>query len=84
MAERYPALKASQPFQHIESRISGLETAISDRREVYNAEVNTNNVMIESFPGVLLVGLGNFPPAKLLYFDAGQAPDVNMKALFGT
>src|SRR6516165_1733975 len=32
VAENYPQLKASEPFRHLQDRISGLETAIADRR----------------------------------------------------
>ena len=58
VAEKYPELKASEPFRHLQQRISGLETAIADRREVYNDAVNTNNVRIDTFPDVLVARLG--------------------------
>ena len=61
VAENYPQLKASEPFRHLQDRISGLETAIADRREVYNDAVNTNNVRIAAFPDVLVARLGDFP-----------------------
>ena len=82
VAENYPQLKASEPFRHLQERISGLETAIADRREVYNDAVNTNNVRISSFPGVLIAGLGNFPEAQLLHFQADEKADVDLKAAF--
>ncbi len=68
VAEQYPDLKASEPFRHLQQRISGLETAIADRREVYNEAVNTNNVRIDAFPDLLVARLGSFPPAQLLQF----------------
>jgi LemA protein len=82
VAERYPDLKASEPFRHLQQRISGLETAIADRREVYNDAANTNNVRIVSFPDVMVAGLGDFPPAQLLHFEADQKADVDLKAAF--
>ena len=54
-------LKASEPFRHLQQRISGLETAIADRREVYNEAVNTNNVRIDAFPDLLVARLGELP-----------------------
>src|SRR5580658_9721970 len=66
VAERYPDLKANEAFRQLQARISGLETAIADRREVYNDSVNANNVRISSFPGVLVAGMGDFPEAQLL------------------
>jgi LemA protein len=82
VAENYPQLKASEPFRHLQDRISGLETAIADRREVYNEAANTNNVRIVTFPDVLVAHLGDFPPAQLLHFEADQKADVDLKAAF--
>jgi LemA protein len=82
VAENYPALKASEPFRHLQDRISGLETAIADRREVYNEAVNANNVRIETFPDVLVARRGDFPAAQLLHFENEQKTDVDLKAAF--
>jgi LemA protein len=82
VAENYPQLKASEPFRHLQERISGLETAIADRREVYNEAANTNNVRIASFPDVLIARLGDFPAVQLLHFEADQKADVDLKAAF--
>ena len=82
VAEGYPQLKASEPFLNLQRRISGLETAIADRREVYNDAANTNNVHIDSFPGILVARFGDFPPARLLHFDAQAKTDIDLKAAF--
>jgi len=82
VAENYPQLKASEPFRHLQERISGLETAIADRREVYNEAVNTNNVRIDAFPDMLVARLGDFPPAQLLHFQSEQKSDVDLKTAF--
>ncbi len=82
VAENYPQLKASEPFRHLQERISGLETALADRREVYNDAVNTNNIRIDAFPDALVARLGDFPPAQLLHFQADQKADVDLKAAF--
>ena len=82
VAEQYPQLKASEPFRHLQQRISGLETAIADRREVYNEAVNTNNVRIDAFPDLLVARLGSFPPAQLLKFQPDDKSDVDLKAAF--
>jgi LemA protein len=82
VAENYPQLKASEPFKHLQERISALETAIADRREVYNDAVNTNNVRIAAFPDVLVAQLGEFPEAQLLHLQTEQKADVDLKAAF--
>ena len=82
VAENYPQLTAREPFRHLQERISGLETAIADRREVYNEAANTNNVRIASFPDALIARLGDFPPVTLLHFESDQKADVDLKAAF--
>ncbi|MEW7979496.1 MAG: LemA family protein [Candidatus Sedimenticola endophacoides] len=81
VAEAYPELKANETFQHLQSRITGLENSIADRREFYNESVN-NNVRIEQFPDLIIARLFNFKAAELLEFSAEETADVDMKGLF--
>ncbi|MEW6692451.1 MAG: LemA family protein [Pseudomonadota bacterium] len=83
VAEAYPELKANETFQHLQARISGLESSIADRREFYNESVNANNVRIEQFPDVIVARLFAFKPFDLLEFAEGEKADVDMRALFG-
>ncbi|PRB83774.1 LemA family protein [Pseudomonas sp. MYb185] len=82
LAENYPQLQANSSFQHLQQRISGLESGIADRRELYNAAVNINNVRIEQFPDVLVARLFSFRPAELLQFSEAEKADVNLRQLF--
>ena len=82
VAEQYPDLKTNQTFQQLQTRISGLENAIADRREFYNESVNINNVRIEQFPGTVIAGRFNFRPAQLLEFASAEKTDVDVKDLF--
>ena len=82
LAENYPQLKANESFQHLQGRISDLENGIADRRELYNAAVNLNNVRIEQFPDLLLARPLGFKPFELLEFSAAELADVNVGALF--
>ena len=66
----------------MQARISGLETGISDRRELYNESVNSNNATIEQFPAYIIASLFGFKPAKLLEFGSTEKADVSVKALF--
>lgn len=84
LAESYPDLKADQSFQHLQSRITGLENSIADRREFYNEAVNNNNVRIEQFPDVIVARFFNFKEATLLEFSEEEKADVDVKALFNT
>ncbi len=83
LAENYPELKANDSFHHLQLRISGLESGIADRRELYNEAVNLNNVRIEQFPDVILARMFNFREATLLQFSEAEKADVDLKALFG-
>jgi LemA protein len=82
LAEAYPDLKTNQTFLQLQSRISGLENAIADRREFYNESVNINNVRIEQFPDSIVAGVFHFKPAALLEFSAEEKADVDVKSLF--
>ncbi len=83
LAENYPQLKADESFRHLQSRISQLEENIADRRELYNAAVNLNNVRVHQFPDLVVARLFGFQTAEvLLEFTTGQTSDVDMKALF--
>ncbi len=82
LAESYPELKANEQFLHLQSRISGLENAIADRREFYNDSVNINNVRIEQFPDVLVAKLFNFKAADLLKFAAEELKDIDISQRF--
>lgn len=83
VAEAYPELRANEHFSQLQTRISQLENAISDRREFYNDAVNINNIRIEQFPSSVIAGLFKFKAATLLVFGTNEKTDVDVKALFG-
>ena len=82
VAEAYPQLKANETFQHLQTRISGLENSIADRREFYNEAANNNNVRIEQFPDLVVARAFGFRQADLLEFSEEEKRDVDLKALF--
>lgn len=82
VAEAYPQLKANESFQQLQSRISGLESGIADRREVYNDCTNLYNIRIESFPEMILARQFGFKGSKLLEFADDEKKDVDVKSLF--
>ncbi len=83
VAEAYPELRANENFSRLMTRISGLEEAIADRRELYNEYVNINNVRIEQFPDFFIAMLFMFQARPLLRFSEAEKKDVDVKALFG-
>jgi LemA protein len=83
VAENYPDLKADQSFRHLQGRITELENAIADRRELYNEAVNLNNIRIQTFPDLIVARLFDFKAQALLEFTEEQKRDVDMGKLFG-
>jgi LemA protein len=83
LAENYPDLKADQSFRHLQTRITALEEAIADRRELYNEAVNLNNIRLQTFPDLVVARMFEFKPAPLLEFAAEQKRDVDLGKLFG-
>jgi LemA protein len=83
VAENYPELKADQGFRHLQTRISELEEAIADRRELYNESVNLNNIRIQTVPDVIVARMFEFAPAAQLEFSEEQKRDVDLGKLFG-
>jgi len=83
VAEAYPELKANEQFMQLQQRITALENAIADRRELYNESVNINNVRVEQFPDNIVAGMFRFETRPLLEFAVAEKADVDLKALFG-
>ena len=82
VAETYPQLKASESFRQLQQRITGLEEAIADRRELYNDEANINNTRIDQFPDALIARRYGFSAKPLLEFAAPEKTDVDVGAMF--
>jgi LemA protein len=82
VAEAYPELKANEHFMQLQTRITALENAIADRRELYNESVNVHNIRIEQFPDLFVARLCQFLAQPLLEFASAEKTDVDMKALF--
>jgi LemA protein len=84
VAESYPQLKSDETFKQLQSRITALEESIADRRELYNDQVNLNNIRVKVFPDVVIAQRFGFLPAQLLEFTNEEKRDVEVGALFGT
>lgn len=82
VAEAYPELRANENFMQLQGRITALENAIADRRELYNEAVNINNVRVEQFPDAIIAQAFRFDAKPLLEFSSTEKADHDMKALF--
>ncbi len=84
VAENYPQLKTDETFKQLQGRITALEESIADRRELYNDQVNLNNIRVKVFPDVMIAQRFGFLPAHLLEFSDEEKRDADVTALFGT
>ena len=84
VAENYPQLKTDETFKQLQGRITALEESIADRRELYNDQVNLNNIRVKVFPDVLIAQRFGFLPAQLLEFTNEEKRDVDVGALFSS
>lgn len=80
VAENYPQLRAVEAFQQLQSRISGLENEIADRREFYNNAVNLYNIRIESIPDVFVANLLSYKREE--FFKVTDEARKEFKATF--
>ena len=77
--EAYPDLKTQQGFIQIQERIAGLESAIADRRELFNDSINIFNIQIERFPHVILGRLFGYTKKAYLEVPEEKKTDVKME-----
>jgi LemA protein len=84
VAENYPQLKTDETFKQLQGRITALEESIADRRELYNDQVNLNNIRVKVFPDVMIAQRFGFLPAQLLEFTSEEKRDVDVGALFSS
>lgn len=65
LSEAYPDLKANQNMLSLQEELTSTENKISFARQAFNDAVTNFNTAIESFPGNLVAGFGNFVRASL-------------------
>jgi LemA protein len=67
VVENYPQLKADQAFLKLQTRLTGIENQIADRREFYNDATTIYNTRIQSIPDSFVAqraGFGRIPLFK--------------------
>ncbi len=80
LSERYPELKANENFLNLQRRISDIENAIADRREMYNFSATAFNTAIEQIPEVFIARMLNYKPFPL--FEAQEEDRRDVKISF--
>jgi len=65
LSEAYPDLKANQNMLALQEELASTENKVAFARQAFNDAVTRYNTACETFPGNLLVGVGNFQRASL-------------------
>lgn len=76
LSENYPELKASGQFLELQKKLSKMESQLQAARRIYNAEVNTYNNAVQTFPSNLMAKLFNFKEEE--YFQAEEQAKNNV------
>ena len=81
IAESYPDLKASENFIQFQKHLVETENRIEMARRYYNGSVRDFNILIESFPGILLANTLNKTPKDFFEIEFAyekDAPEVQL------
>lgn len=70
IAEQYPDLKTSEPFQLLMKQVTDAEAEIMKHRIDYNEKANIYSSTMAMFPGNIYAALFNFPTYK--YFEGSR------------
>jgi LemA protein len=69
VSEQYPDLKANQNMMQLTEELTSTENKIAFARQAYNDTVMVYNTSRETFPNVLIAGVGGFQPAELFKIE---------------
>jgi LemA protein len=79
VGEAYPELKSNTNIMQLQTRISGLESELADRRELYNDSVNIYNIRIHQFPDMIVAGMMGMTTDKDMFkVSEEEKADVDM------
>jgi LemA protein len=73
LKEAYPNLKADQNFLKLQEQLAEIEDHLQMARRYYNGSVRNLNIMIQSFPNVLIARPLGFTEAE--FFEADEADE---------
>jgi LemA protein len=76
VAENYPDLKANQNFIDLQKQLSEVEEQIQLSRRYYNGAARNLNVLVQSFPSVLIARNFGFKEADFFELDSPEEREV--------
>lgn len=66
LAEAYPDLKADRNMARLQEELTSTENRVAFARQAFNDLVTEYNIRRERFPTIIIAGMLNFGPARLL------------------
>ncbi|NTU47860.1 MAG: LemA family protein [Syntrophobacteraceae bacterium] len=76
LAEAYPDLKASQTFLDLQGNLASIEEQLQLARRYYNGAVRDYNILVESFPSVIVARMYNFQLAEFFEIESAAEREV--------
>jgi len=72
VAESYPALRATENFQHLQADLAEIEDEIQASRRIYNSNVRAYNTRIQIFPNSIVAGAGGFAAREFFEIETAR------------
>ena len=72
LGEAYPELRASENFLSLQQSLSEIEEQLQMARRYFNGTVRDFNILVESFPSLLLARLFNFKTEVFFELDSPE------------
>lgn len=74
-AESYPGLKANEQFMQLQKSLLKMESQLQAARRIYNDDVTTYNIALQSFPANLIAPILGFKTAALFELQNKNASE---------
>ncbi|MDD5258417.1 MAG: LemA family protein [bacterium] len=78
VGEAYPDLKSNNNIHQLQTRISGLESELADRRELYNDSVNIYNIRINQVPDMIIANMLSYREKEMFRISEDEKKDVDI------
>ncbi len=76
LAEAYPALRASENFNSLQTSLQEIEDQLQMARRYYNGTVRSYSILRESFPSLIIGRLFRFGPAAFFELESPTEADL--------
>jgi LemA protein len=78
VGEAYPELKSNTNITQLQTRISGLESELADRRELYNDSVNIYNIRINQVPDMIIANMLGYGEKEMFRISEEEKRDIDI------